>query len=568
MSSGSPEDLTRTSSGDVLHLTVLGPSGERRLVRVDRSPFRIGRLPDRELTLKDSRVSRNHAQILLEDEQYFIEDCESRHGVFVNGRKTDRTLLKPRDRIGFGIEESYELIVGKDELRDPSGYATPLLEKVAKMPAVEGAGNLSRLSAVIDVARALESSGSVDDVLAAAVDAALSVTGADRGFLMLKDDSGELQIRVARDDSGAELSDDDLRVPRTVLREALDHRSDLFAMSFDPNVDAAESDAGQTVVALELRSVLCVPLVRIRLGDQAETSMLSTAKDTLGVLYMDSRQIARNLAEGAQEVLQTLGIEISTVLENARLLEQERKKHSLDQELQIAREIQQGLLPPSLPNGGWLAAAGSSEACFQVGGDYFDVMPLDHDHWGAVLVDVSGKGVSAALLTSLLQGAFFSAASASVSLSAVVERVNRYVCERSRHARFATAFYAVVDRQGGLRWVNAGHCAGLIARGDGAIERLEPSSTPIGLFEDADFPEQRHTLEPGDRLVLFSDGVSEAANFENERFEEDRLERALTARRNLSADALHKALLDEIQAFTKGAEQADDLTLLVLAYDG
>jgi len=564
MSSGSPEALARTAGGDVLYLTVVGPAGERRQVRVDRSPFRIGRLPDRELTLKDSRVSRNHAQILLEDDEYYVEDCESRHGVFVNGRKTARTRLKPRDRIEFGIDDSYQLLVGKDQ----PGPGTPLLEKVAKMQSGEGTGNLSRLSAVIDVARALESSGSVDDVLSAAVDAALSITGADRGFLMLKNPAGELRIRVARDDMGSALSDEDLRVPRQVLAEALDHRSDLFAMSFDPNVDAAQADAGQTVVALELRSVVCVPLVRIRLGDQAETSMLSTAKDTLGLLYMDSRQIARNLAEGNQEVLQTLGIEISTVLENARLLEEERKKHSMEQELQIAREIQQGLLPPSLPSVGWLTAAGSSEACFQVGGDYFDVMPLDADHWGAVLVDVSGKGVSAALLTSLLQGAFFSAAGATVSLSAVVERVNRYVCERSRHARFATAFYAILDRDGGLRWVNAGHCAGLLAREDGKLERLEPTSTPIGLFEDADFPETRHTLLAGDRLVLFSDGVSEAANFQNERFEEERLEKALIERRSLGADDLHRALLAEISDFTQGAEQADDLTLLVLGYDG
>ena len=564
MSSGSPEALARTAGGDVLYLTVVGPAGERRQVRVDRSPFRIGRLPDRELTLKDSRVSRNHAQILLEDDEYYVEDCESRHGVFVNGRKTARARLKPRDRIEFGIDDSYQLLVGKDQ----PGPGTPLLEKVAKMQSGEGTGNLSRLSAVIDVARALESSGSVDDVLSAAVDAALSITGADRGFLMLKDPAGELRIRVARDDMGSALSDEDLRVPRKVLAEALDHRSDLFAMSFDPNVDAAQADAGQTVVALELRSVVCVPLVRIRLGDQAETSMLSTAKDTLGLLYMDSRQIARNLAEGNQEVLQTLGIEISTVLENARLLEEERKKHSMEQELQIAREIQQGLLPPSLPSVGWLTAAGSSEACFQVGGDYFDVMPLDADHWGAVLVDVSGKGVSAALLTSLLQGAFFSAAGATVSLSAVVERVNRYVCERSRHARFATAFYAILDRDGGLRWVNAGHCAGLLAREDGKLERLEPTSTPIGLFEDADFPEKRHTLRAGDRLVLFSDGVSEAANFQNERFEEERLEEALIERRSLGADDLHRALLAEISDFTQGAEQADDLTLLVLGYDG
>ena len=563
MSSGSPQS-NRTSSGERLLLTVVGPSNERRQVRVDRSPFRIGRLPDRELTLKDGRISRNHAQILLEDGVHYIEDCESRHGVFVNGHKTVRHRLGPGDSVDFGIDDSYRLLVAADD----GSIGAPLLEKVAKMPgSLEGTGNLSRLSAVIDVARALESSGSVDDVLAAAVDAALSVTGAERGFLMLKDPQGALRIRVARDRNGYSLRDEDLRVPRQLLADSLEHRTDLFAMAFDPEIDS-EDAAGETVVALDLRSVVCVPVVRIRLGEQAETRVLSAKTDTLGVLYMDSREVGKNLAEGNREVLQTLALEISTVLENARLLEEERKKHSLEQELQIAREIQQGLLPAELPQFGWLSAAGSSEACFQVGGDYFDVMDLGPDHWGVVLVDVSGKGVSAALLASLLQGAFFSAAGPQGDLAEAVGRINRYVCERSRRARFATAFYAVLDRGGNMRWVNAGHCSGLVVRASGGIDRLDPSSTPIGLFQDGEFPEQQSLLSPGDKVVLYSDGVSEAANFENERYGDDRLEQALAQRRALPGPALHRALIDDINAFTKGAAQADDLTLLVLAYNG
>ncbi len=551
------------AASEGLLLTVVSPNGERRQVRVDRSPFRIGRLPDRELTLKDGRISRNHAQILLEDGDYYVEDCESRHGVYVNSRKTRRAKLEQRDRIDFGVDDSYHVFVGEE----PGPSTSPLFEKVAKMPSLEGTGNLSRLSAVIDVARTLESSRSVEDVLAAAVDAALTVTGAERGFLMLNNPAGELEIRVARDHTGRRLADDDLRVPRKVIAGALLDRRDLFAMSFDPAVDP-EAAAGGTVPALELRSVVCVPVVRIRLGDQAETRVLSTAQDTLGALYMDSREAGKNLAEGNREVLQTVAIEISTVLENARLLGEERKKHSLEQELQIAREIQQALLPARLPSEGWLVAAGSSESCFQVGGDYFDVMELGPDHWGGVLVDVSGKGVSAALLASLLQGAFFSAAGPHASLSAIVGRTNRYVCERSVHARFATAFYSVINRRGAMRWVNAGHCAGLLVRAGGGLDRLEPRSTPLGLFEDSEFPELGCHFLPGDKLVLYSDCVSEAANFDNERFGDDRLADFLERHQALGAVELHGALLEEINVFTQGAEQADDLTLLVLGYQG
>ncbi len=554
----SPDSKTEPKN---LPLTVVGPSGERRRVLVDRSPFRIGRLPDRELTLKDGRISRDHAQILLEDGRYFIEDLGSRHGLFVNGRKTSRAQLAERDRIGFGIEDSYQVYVG-----DAPAYQAPLLRKVAALPGTqESAGNLSRLSAVLDVARTLESSGSVDDVLAAAVDAALSITKAERGFLMLADADGELEIRMARDDEGRPLAEDELRVPRNVIAEALHERNDLFAMSFDSGVGPSPS---QTVLALDLRSVVCVPLLKIRLGEAAETRVLSAKQDTIGVLYMDTRQIGANLAEGNNEVLHTLAIEISSVLENARLLEQERKKHHLEQELNIAREIQQALLPPTLPSDGWLVASGSSQACFQVGGDYFDVVEIAPDRWGAVLADVSGKGVSAALLTSLLQGAFFSAAAGSQSLSESVAHINQYVSGRSRHARFATAFCAVLDRGGGATWINAGHCAGLLARASGAIEWLQPTACPIGLFEEAEFPSEQLKLGRGDVLVLYSDGVSEAATFANERYGEERLAAFVQANRALEPADLHTRLIEEVAAFTEGAEQADDLTLLILGYRG
>ena len=557
----SPESQTEPKS---LPLTVVGPSGERSRVLVDRSPFRIGRLPDRELTLKDGRISRDHAQILLEDGRYFIEDLKSRHGLFVNGRKTPRAQLQLRDHISFGIEDSYHLYVG-----DAPAYQAPLLQKVAALPgAPESAGNLTRLSAVLDVARTLESSGSVDDVLAAAVDAALSITKAERGFLMLKNAGGELEIRMARDSEGRPLEEDELRVPRNVIAEALHKRHDLFAMSFDSGMERDRPNPSQTVLALDLRSVVCVPLLKIRLGEAAETRVLSAKQDTIGVLYMDTRQIGANLAEGNKEVLQTLAVEISSVLENARLLDEERKKHHLEQELNIAREIQQALLPPEMPSEGWLVAAGSSQACFQVGGDYFDVVEIAPDRWGAVLADVSGKGISAALLTSLLQGAFFSAAAGALSLSESVARINSYVSGRSRHARFATAFCTVLQRDGSATWINAGHCAGLLVRASGQIEWLQPTGCPIGLFEGAEFPSEQLQLAAGDLLVLYSDGVSEAATFSNERYGEERLGEFVRANRALPPDELHRRLIEEVAAFTQGAEQGDDLTLLILGYRG
>jgi serine phosphatase RsbU (regulator of sigma subunit) len=521
---------------------------------VTRSPFQIGRLPECDLSLRENRISRNHAQILLEDSNYFIEDRDSRHGLFVNGKKVKRTELRPLDRIEFGIQDSYSLVVGQDR-----GYAAPLMKKVAEMR--QGTANLGRLSAVLEVARALESSSSIDDVLAAAVDAGLAVTGADRGFLMLRDAAGELQVRVARDRHGRPLEASELRVPRGIIQNALLHRRDLLTMTIDPSLGENPAEHGETVLALELRSVVCVPLVRIRVGLEHETSMLSSRDETLGVLYMDSRDTPTELSGGKQDLLQSLAIEISTLLENARLLAQHREKQKMEQELSIAREIQQALLPPDLPVEGWFVACGKSEACFEVGGDYFDVVPISPDRWGAVLADVSGKGVSAALLTSLLQGAFFSIYGLTSDLSEGVARLNRYILDRSRNARF-------VNRDGTMHWLNAGHCPAILVRAGGRIETLEPTTLPLGVLPDADLSVREARLAPGDRLVVYSDGISEALNWQDEQFEEERVKEVVQRNADRSVAELFDAVHEAVTVFVGGAPQKDDLTLLVLGYQG
>src|SRR5204863_4431463 len=185
-------------------------------------------------------------------------------------------------------------------------------------------------------------------------------------------------------------------------------RRELHSMNFDANSEDGIRPE-HSVADLDLRSVVCVPLVRIRVGAGQETSMLSTLNDTVGVLYMDSRLGAADLSAGNRELLQTLALEASTILENARLLEEERGKQKIEEELKLARQIQQSLYPRRLPSQGWFLACGSSVASLQVGGDYFDVLNVNENCWAVALADVSGKGVSSALLACYLQGALSAA---------------------------------------------------------------------------------------------------------------------------------------------------------------
>jgi serine phosphatase RsbU (regulator of sigma subunit) len=538
-------------------------------VPIDPLPFQIGRNPENHLILRDSRVSRTHASIVLEDGDYVLKDCGSRHGLHVNGHRVSRHALRNSDRIEFGAQDSYALVFALDgvelkRLIEQVGAAGVAPHGIQALPGV--GGNLAKLRAILDLARTVQSSLSVDDVLASVVDAALAVTGAERGFLLLR--SGDrLETRVARRRDGRRLQDSDLRVPREVLRLALERRRELFHMNFDP-LSGEETQASASIVDLELRSVVCVPLVRIRTGQSDVTSVLSAGGETVGVLYLDSRLAAADLAGGNRELIQTLAIEASTVLENARLLEEERAKHRLDEELSLARAIQQSLLPRSLPTEGWLRASGSSVASRMVGGDYFDVTEVNPDCWSAVVADVSGKGAGSALLAALLQGALITATEHPSVLGRRMERLNRFLIERTGGEKYATVFYCLLDRDGRLSYVNAAHCPPLVVRSGGAQTGLDATGMPVGLVETADYAVAEVRLDPADKLVVYSEGVTEAQNAAGEFFGKKRLQETVAAHSAESCQAVHDAIQGAVSAFTQGAEQSDDTTLLVLEYRG
>jgi serine phosphatase RsbU (regulator of sigma subunit) len=544
-------------------LIVVDPNGHRTRVALTPLPFRIGRQPDNDLVLRDSRASRVHARVSAEGNRYVVEDAKSRHGTFVNGKRIQKHPLQNSDKIEFGVEDSYQLIFALD-----GAELKRLMEQLAgseKESGVHGVGShLGKLRAILDLARTLQSSFSIDDVLASVVDTALAITGSERGFLLLRSDHG-LQTRAARHRDGRRLHENDLRVPRDLIRRALEHRRDLLSMNFDP-LEGDETRPRNTIADLELRSVVCVPLVRIRTGRGDATSVVSSARETVGVLYMDSRRVAADLTGGNRELLQTLAIEASTVLENARLLEEERTKQQMEEELQLAWTIQQSLLPKALPAGGWFRASGSSVASHQVGGDYFDVTEVTRNCWSAVVADVSGKGVSSALLASLLQGALLTATDHPEALTRRIERLSQFLNGRTGGEKYATVFHCLLHRDGRLYYVNAAHCPPMLVRADGSVVTLDATATPVGLMEDAKFPSAEQKLGEGEKLVIYSDGVTESENAGGEFFGRVRLREVVTAHASESCIAIHDAIQKAVTAFTEGTPQADDITVLVLEY--
>lgn len=543
-------------------LVIVNPSGTRTRVTIEALPFLIGRQSDNHLVLRDNRASRVHARITIEDGSFCIEDLKSRHGVYVNGQRVEKQRLSTSDRIEFGFADSYKLIFSleEDELERLLGQIS-----APAPPPVGGSGGLGKLRALLEVARALQTSMSLDDVLASVVDAALAITATERGFLLLRDKT-DLRVSVARNRAGGPLHDTDLQVPTSVIHRALSTRRELLSMNFDP-LEVEGVRPSMSVTDLELRSVVCVPLVRVRAGSMEET-MLTSLSDTVGLLYLDSRQAHADLSAGNRELLQTLALEASTILENARLLQEEREKQRMEQELKVAQKIQNDLLPRELPASGWFRAAGSSIASREVGGDYYDLCQTAPDTWAIVVADVSGKGVSSALLASLLQGAFLLGCEAALPIEQMMARMNHFLNARTKGEKYATVFYCTLRQDGMLRWANAGHPRPYLIRCNGELARLASTGLPLGMLENATYEVLEARLEPGDRVVLFSDGLSEAENEDGEFFERAALPRLIGEHLVSGCDELRAALEQAVMQFMASPLPADDVTIVVIEYAG
>jgi sigma-B regulation protein RsbU (phosphoserine phosphatase) len=278
---------------------------------------------------------------------------------------------------------------------------------------------------------------------------------------------------------------------------------------------------------------------------------------------MDSRQPTSSFSDTSREILQSLCMQASEVVENAKLLEQARENEKMQRDLDIARVIQQGLLPCKFPQTGGYQVTGHNVACYEVGGDYFDVIDLGEGRLGVVIADVSGKGITAALLASMLQGVFYATANSGLSPASVVQKVNAYLTERSTPDKYATLFYGLLEPDGRLMYVNAGHNPPMLIRPGGGVHPLDSDCLPIGMFPFAQYQENQIVLEPGCTLVLYTDGVTEANNAEDEMFGEDRLTTVLSQTLGTPEEVRDRVLV-EVRNFASGHPQSDDITVVVV----
>lgn len=545
-------------------LEVIDPRGAHREVRVDQSPFLIGRgaEPGNHLQLEDKRISRTCAALVYAAGEFRLEDRGQRLGIFVNEKKVGNHPMSDGDVISFGATDSIQLVFHKRRVDRSLPRILSGLEQAASLEG--GSRDLRQLSLLLEATSLLQSRMPLEEVLSAMVDRAITITNADRGLLLEADGSPQMRPLFARQSGSLPLELAEVKPSLTAIAHALAQRRSVV----EGDVELAEAvlKFAQSVVGQHLRAVIAIPLLTHATVDAVTQSRPSPAGELLGLLYLDSRRPAA-FSGLERQILDALALEAASVLDNTRLLKKDRDRQRMEREIAIAREIQQALLPKIFVSQPHVQVAGVNQSCLEVGGDYFDLFELENGRTAFLIADVAGKGLGAALVTALLQGTF-SALTMGQEPARVITHINRFLCSHEEVARPATLFFGILDADGRLEYANAGHPLPLLVRGNQVQSVFPAESCPVGMFEEEKFKTSFSRLEPGDTLVLFTDGISDAASPERDRFGSERLESVVARNTGATLEVLQTAILSAVDEFTRGAPQTDDITLLMLRYLG
>lgn len=550
----------------------------------DRAPDRfplgrlritLGRSARNDLCIPDPFASRVHAEVRREGEEYFLQDLGSANGTLYNGGSVEGTVpLTPGGRIQIGETEivfddgTYNSGMGATMITDNH---TPLPDATIALPsgdrttsglleAIEGARTNPEESAATRVERegdllaliskvgvTLLAAATLNETLEQIVSLVFEAVPADRCLLMMRDEgSDEMKVAVARlRDRIGEVGE--IRVSRNVMDEVIMRGKSVLTSDaqHDPRF------ASGTMVLQGVRSVLAVPL--------------GVSEKVFGIVYADSPIAEGRFTEDHLKVLTTLASVAAIRVENARLGEARLQQERLERELQLAMEIQQRFQPTAPPQLFGYELQGISFPCYEIGGDYYDFIKREDGRLVIALGDVSGKGTAAALLMSSLHAAIHAQTGSHETLVETISAVNRYLADNIPPNRFVTLFYAELDPESGaLSFLNAGHNPPLIVHSAGTVEQLASGGLPLGIKRDADYREGRTQLQLGDVLVIYSDGVTEAASPTGEEFGPTRLYEVVSRNVDSSAAGIRDRIESALTKFSQGTQAADDITLVIV----
>ncbi|MBM80552.1 MAG: stage II sporulation protein E [Planctomycetaceae bacterium] len=536
----------------------------------------IGRHPACGLQLHSNTVSRRHAHVFREEDGYYLEDLGSGNGTFINGKQiAEKTRLKHQDRIKLGpmllrfeSEDAPESAAAGSPMPRSSSpghleqtdldvdYKSGDDDDATIMGTVATTGGFgvldvqpeAKLKAVLSISRSLAGTVEVEKILPRILDTLFETFPyADRGCILLKDDeSGEMIPRAIKHRRADE--DASVKLSRTIVSKVLTEKSGI--LSADAASDT-QFEASESISSLSIRSMMCVPL-------------LSLEGEPMGILNIDTLNPLNQFQNEDLDLLMAVAGQAAMSYESARLMASFLQKQKQDNEMEIARGVQRALLPDQLPELEGYEFYASYDSAQAVGGDYYDAMTLSDGKICLSFGDVAGKGVPGALIMSRMSSCVQNTMEFVSEVADAIGPINNHMCANAVEGRFVTYCLITIDPKTNLMTLaNAGHMSPMILKPDRTIEEFHEDSIglPVGVVEDYPFDVVTRTVEPGETIVLFTDGVDEAMNPAGELYTLERM-RDFIAKASPKADELGKALLADVRRHANGRPQNDDITIM------
>lgn len=554
---------TRYPCHTMLELHISAPDDVSWEHRVLDDEIVIGRSARAGLTIPDRSLSRLHARLFRSDEVWFVEDMGSRNGTFVDQTRTEGVTRIELDQI-LTLGGSRIVLKGNldqepvDEWDPMDGHTVfrsvdalmesgPLpggLVDTGDLPQAEQVAAVERLKVLMDVHKALGRSVELQELLDIILDSVFDHLKPEDAAIFLVDERGYTRV-AGRSVQG----EPDNLASTSLIREVVEGRQ--AALVLDARIDERFNQA-QSLVLSGLRSILAAPLLD---GEEA-----------LGLIVLGSSHGVKAFDEADMELLVSMASVAAMRISNVRLAEEAAERRVLEKEVALGRRIQMALLPDHLPDpDGWEIHAGNLPSR-GVSGDIYKVFERDDGDTLVILVaDVSGKGIAASLLTASLEALSAAPLEEGVPLNDCCRSVSRLLYDRTPPEKYATAFIAeVVISSGQIRYVNAGHNPGLVLCVGGEAKWLGACGVPLGLLPAAEYTVGELQLSQRDVLMLYTDGLTEAANANDEEFGDERLKQSALSNRLKPLDTMAALIEKDLDEFTAGEPYGDDRTLVLI----
>ena len=535
----------------------IGLDGQENVFPIVSSEILIGRKGDADVVLNNQHVSRHHAKIVKTADGYVLQDLSSTHGTFIDNERVERHVLNHGDKIGLG-KDKVELHYLEGEARKPANaradttqiFERSLIDLGVVLPS--NTSDLEKISCLLDFQYRWEQLFTPVAAFQKILESALKISGAERGFILVREGE-QFGSPAGLDGHGRNLSLSHFQTSHSVVDDAVAKGAPVFMVEGLDNKYKEQA----SIVAMNLRAVACLPLRGI--------PSQSGSPSILGILYLDSTKKMHSLSRLEQKIITKLADEAGDVLERIEMIKSIEQRKRIEQELTLAEETQRSLLPQSIPEVENLNILAFSKPTRYVGGDFYDFLKLETGELFGVLADVSGKGISASLLSSMLLGCLQMQLRGGVGMEEALDRLNRFLCEKSSASRFVTMFVFTLNSEGRGRFISAGHNTTYVFRvATGEIQELDSNNIIVGAFSFASFQSAPLEMNKGDVLVAYSDGLTDAENPQGEMFGEERLKAVIRADAPRGCKHLETRLLETIQDFTNGRSLTDDITIMLV----